>query len=266
MRRSRTRWHSPCGAERVCLILIAWHHVPDYPLVVAANRDERVDRPAAPAAPWPEHPALLAGRDLDAGGTWLGVTASGRFATVANVRHPGAAPGPRSRGELPKDFLRSASVPADYCRALTIRSDEYGPYTLLAADGDALWAHSNAVTMPGALAPGLYALGNAGLDAPGARVEHARGRFAALLNAGAPSLAALLDLLSDPAEAPAAQAPYSALRLAAGDYGTRCSTALLRSVDGALHFAERTHLPHPAQTVCYTTQGEGSWRASGVPD
>ena len=84
----------------MCLIVVGWRVHPDYPLVVAANRDEFYRRPTAFAGFWADAPDILGGRDLEAGGTWLGITRAGRFAAVTNVREPGAAPGRHSRGQF----------------------------------------------------------------------------------------------------------------------------------------------------------------------
>ena len=92
----------------MCLIAVAWQQHPDFPLVVAANRDEFFARPAAPAIWWPDEPDILAGRDLSAGGTWLGVSRSGRFAALTNYRDPANnRADARTRGELVLDTLRS---------------------------------------------------------------------------------------------------------------------------------------------------------------
>ena len=113
--------------------------------MVAANRDEFHARPTAPAAFWPEHPGLLAGRDLEQGGTWMGVTREGRFAAVTNYRDPGAAiPAPRSRGELPLGATsQAAKTPAAYLADLAKRGGEYAGFNLLVGDRGSLWYFAN---------------------------------------------------------------------------------------------------------------------------
>lgn len=250
----------------MCLIVLAWRCVPGHPLIVGANRDERIARPAASAAPWPEHPALLAGRDLDAGGTWLGITTGARFAAVTNFHAQAARTPVRSRGSLPMGFLTGTGTPQAYLDALAGRAQDYGPFTLLVGDAHALWSYSNQDGPPQPLAPGVHVLGNAALDALSERDGHARARFVALLAKDNPDPDALLALLSDPAEAPGARGPWSALRLARGGYGTRCSTVVLRREDGAVRFAERTHLPGPGGEVRYHLDPqETRWTASGGP-
>src|SRR5690606_2782678 len=101
------RDHPPAiQGPAMCLILFAWRPGHTVPLVVAANRDEFYARPALPLAEWADAPGLLAGRDLEAGGTWLGLTRGGRFAALTNIRAPGKPLGRLSRGELPSQFLQ----------------------------------------------------------------------------------------------------------------------------------------------------------------
>ena len=99
----------------MCLILFANRTHPEYPLVIAANRDEAYARPTAPAAFWEDDPRICGGRDLEQGGTWLGVTRTGAFAAVTNFRSSiGAKNNTRSRGELVANYLRGRAGPADY--------------------------------------------------------------------------------------------------------------------------------------------------------
>ena len=125
----------------MCLIAFAIHAHPRYPLIVAANRDEFYHRPTAPLAFWPDHPEILAGRDLEQSGTWLGVTPTGRMAAITNFREPAAmdkrAP---SRGLLVSDLLISDRSPADYLRAVrdSWSMDTYGLRTRTSWSSDHL--------------------------------------------------------------------------------------------------------------------------------
>ncbi|HUG77836.1 MAG TPA: NRDE family protein, partial [Burkholderiales bacterium] len=144
----------------MCLILLAWQALPDYALAVAANRDEYHARAAAPAGFWHDSPGLLAGRDLEAKGTWMGVSRGGRFAAVTNyrgAREPSAA---ESRGALVSRFLAGSEAPAAYVASVARRASSYSGFNLLAADGEDLWWMSNRDGAPRRLAPGLYGLGN----------------------------------------------------------------------------------------------------------
>ena len=166
----------------MCLLIFAHQLSADYPLMVAANRDEFYARPTAPAAFWPEYPGLLAGRDLEQGGTWMGVTREGRFAAVTNYRDPDVAmPAPRSRGELPLDYLAGSTTPASYLAELAKRGGEYAGFNLLVGDRDSLWYFANSGGQaPRALSPGLYGLSNARLDTPWPKVERGKAMLLSL--------------------------------------------------------------------------------------
>jgi uncharacterized protein with NRDE domain len=192
----------------MCLILVAWKAPEANPLVVAANRDEFHSRPAAPAAFWDDKPAILAGRDLEARGTWMGVSRNGRFAAVTNYRGAREPRAAHSRGALVTRFLESSQSAADYAGELVSRFSLYSGFNLLVADGEALWWLSNRGGEPRSLEPGIYGLGNALLDSPD--VEPRKLRFAQALESGA----AVEPLFSVLAEA----------RIIDPVYGTRCST------------------------------------------
>jgi uncharacterized protein with NRDE domain len=207
----------------MCLILLAWRAHPELALAVAANRDEFHGRPAAAAAFWPDRPAILAGRDLEAKGTWMGVARSGRFAAVTNyrgAREPSAA---ESRGALVTKFLEISGTPREYMKGLV--PEKYSGFNLLACDGEELWWMSNRDGAPRRLEPGTYGLGNLLLDSP--EVEPDKARFRAVLDI-APGVEPLFGTL-EPA------------RIVNPQYGTRCSTVFLRSVDGNIRYAERTY-------------------------
>lgn len=197
----------------MCLILVGWRMHEAYPLVVAANRDEFHDRPAARAAFWDDKPDVLAGRDLQARGTWMGVSRDGRFAAVTNYRggtEPGAA---ESRGALVMRYLEGAGIPQ-----LAERGAAYSGFNLVASDGTELWWLSNRDGGPRRLEPGWYGLGNLLLDSPD--VEAHKERFRASPASIEPLFAVL---------APA--------RIVDARYGTRCSSVLLQGVE--TRFAER---------------------------
>ena len=124
----------------MCLILVAWQLHPEYPLVIAANRDEFFARPTAPAGFWMDAPQVLAGRDLDAGGTWMGVTRGGRFAALTNFRDPAQnRSGAPSRGKLVADFLTSDAPAQTYLADVAPHGNRCNGYNLLVGDGASLW-------------------------------------------------------------------------------------------------------------------------------
>src|SRR3954468_2201276 len=115
----------------MCLILFAQGVHPDYPLVLAANRDESYARPTASAAFWTDYPRIYGGRDLQQGGTWLGITREGRFAAVTNYRGGAGADFMRSRGELVLNYLRGKEGPAEYLDRINLAADLYNGFNLL---------------------------------------------------------------------------------------------------------------------------------------
>ena len=231
----------------MCLLILAWRDPPGSQLLLLGNRDESHARPSAAAGWWGDAPDLLGGRDLEAGGSWLGVTRSGRFAVVTNVREadPPTLLRARSRGELVSDFLRGRASPADYVAGLGVAS--FAGYNLICGDRDSLWYASNRA-VERELPPGVYALSNATLDSPWPKVERLRARFAAARAAGD---AALFELLTDRTPAADGALPDTGLgiererRLSAPfvvspSYGTRASYLLSIDPDGRGRFVERS--------------------------
>ena len=235
----------------MCLIVVGWQVDERYSLIVAANRDEYHARASAPAARWSEAPEVIGGRDLEAGGTWMAASTSGRFAAVTNVREPGMAPGARSRGELPRDFLLGELSAAEF--AATIDYPAYAGFNLLLSDGEALLYCSNRSEQPQTLPPGIYGLSNHRLDTPWPKLELARRRFAAALPT-LPDAEPFFDLLADRTIAEDAILPktgvalewerlLSAVFVVSENYGTRASSLLLMRSDGKLSLQERSFGP-----------------------
>ena len=240
----------------MCLILFAHRAHADYPLVVAANRDEMYERPTAAAGFWDDAPELLAGRDLREGGTWMGITRGGRFAAVTNYREmPLVRDGKRSRGHLVAGFLRGAASPGEYVRALAVEGDAYNGFNLLAGDGSSLAYVSNRGGGPSLLAAGIYGLSNALLDDPWPKVVRGKAAVAGALAGPADALEpALFAALADRGIAPDGVLPdtgvglereraLSASFIATPEYGTRCSTVLIVRRDGTATFTERRVVP-----------------------
>lgn len=235
----------------MCLIAFAWQSDPRWKLVVAANRDEWRERPAEPAAWWPDHPRLLAGRDLQAGGTWLGVTAEGRFAALTNFRDPSdKRPGAPSRGELVTRYLLGHEKPEAFLAGLAQRAKAYAGFNLLAGDGETLFVLCSREPEPRAIEPGVHALSNHRLDEPWPKVRRAREAMAQAL-ADADPEARLFGLLGDAAPAADGELPDTGVGLAwerrlspplilGPDYGTRASTVVRIGWDGTVRFEERT--------------------------
>lgn len=206
----------------MCLILMAWRVHASHPLIVAANRDEFHARPAAPLAFWEDAPAILAGRDLEARGTWMGVSRGGRFCAVTNYRGAKEPRAEESRGALVSRFLSNGHAAADYLASVRGKAQSYSGFNLLACDGEELWWMSNRGGEPRRLDAGIYALGNTLLDAP--EVDEPKARFAGVASA-APAMEPLFGVLA-------------ASRIVNSAYGTRCATVLLRGPE-SLRYAER---------------------------
>lgn len=264
----------------MCLILLAWQSHPDYPLVFAGNRDERYERESAPAAFWKDNPDVFGGRDLEAGGTWLGIRLNGRFAAITNYRDgPARSPAPRSRGELTVNFLRGTDSPAAYMNRLAA-SDGclYAGYTLLAGDLERLYGLSNRGNGVEALSPGVHGLSNHLLNTPWPKIVRGKQRVSALLGAGEPELiSGLFEALADRSVAPGTQLPDTGVGAArerelspafipGEHYGTRASTVLLIGRDGSVTFVERRFGPRGAplgqteKRFALATETTGGWR------
>jgi len=251
----------------VCLLVIAWRSHARFPLIVAANRDEFHDRPAAPLERWPAPRHLLGGRDLRAGGAWLALDRSRRFGVVTNYRDlQRPAPGAPSRGELIPQFLEEDSGASEFLAELEPRASRYSGFNLLLADAGELWYASNR-SRPFArpLPPGLYGLSNHLLDTPWPKLARVRKAFESWLATLAPrgkasssDVDVLLGMLADRSPAGAGEPlPESGLpseweRVLSApfvlhpEYGTRSSTVVLLDRDGALLVRERRFEPSGA--------------------
>jgi uncharacterized protein with NRDE domain len=238
----------------MCLLMLAWQTHPSYRLVVAANRDEFHERPAAPLAPWPPAGEPLAGRDLRAGGAWLALDRARRFGVVTNFRElQRARAGAPSRGNLIPQFLAGTHRAGEFFAALEPQARGYSGFNLLLADDDSLWYGSNrAAPFARALNAGVYGLSNELLDTPWPKLLRVRRGFEAWLGQpAAQSTASVFDLLLDRTQSadeaglresglPRELArPLSAPFVVHPLYGTRCSTVLLLYNDGGVYIAER---------------------------
>ena len=236
----------------MCLVLFGWNVHPDFPLVMAANRDEFHARPTAAAGFWDDRPGILGGRDLEGMGTWLGVTRSGRFAAVTNYRDTSPAPaGAASRGLLARRFLEGGEPPAKFAADVGADGHAYRGFNFLAGDRGDLWWVSNRGGDARALAPGVYGLSNHLLDTPWPKVTEGKRRLQNVLEL-APAVEPLLELLADTTTAddvalrdtgvgPERERLLSATRIVSPAYGTRSSSALVIGTDGRVRFAERAY-------------------------
>ncbi len=240
----------------MCLVVFALDAHPRHRLVLAGNRDEAFARPAAPLAEWADAPDVVAGRDLEAGGTWLGATHDGRWAVLTNVRDPRRPrPHVRSRGALAADFLRGDADARRYAERVSGERGLYDGFNLVVGDRRSVAVVSTQTDGVTALGPGVYGLSNDRLDTPWPKLVRARRRLRAALSEGPADRADLFDLLDDRQLAPDAELPdtgvglemervLSPVRILADGYGTRVSTVLTLGRGGG-------------------TISEQTWRADG---
>ena len=240
----------------MCLILFAWNTNPKQHLVVAANRDEFFERPSAPAGFWPEYPGLLAGKDLKAGGTWLGITAAGRFTAITNYRDLSniKADAP-SRGELTLDYLTSSASPGQYLESIAKVADQYNGFNLLVGDLNELFYFSNIEGQIKKLEPGLYGLSNHLLDTDWPKVDRGKQLLNQVVKSDQVSPSDMLAILANDELSPDDMLPntgipldwekaLSAININREDYGTVSSTVLVASLT-SFYFLERSyHKPY----------------------
>ena len=223
----------------MCLIIVGLGVAPRYPLIVAANRDERHARPALAARWWPDAPHVLGGRDLEAGGTWLAVDRRARFAAVTNIREAARRPALRSRGSLVVEYLAGATSAEQHAERAVDDGPDLGPFNLLLYDGRELWFASNRA--PAArLDLGLHAFSNAPAGVEWPKTASARAGALRLL-AHAEPIESLFTLLAERDDSGSAEQRYRRTHFVVGEvYGTRCSTVLVLDAAGRATFAERS--------------------------
>ena len=248
----------------MCLIVFAWRPGHPLPLLVAANRDEFHARPSRPLGEWSDHPGVFAGRDLEAGGTWMGHTRSGRFAALTNIRDPSRPQGLRSRGHLVAEFLTGQASPQTYLGGLAGELHGYSGFNLLVGDGASLWFLNAREGQPRAVEPGVHGISNASLDTPWPKLCRARDALAGQLDAPRPE--ALFELLADRWQPGEGQLPDTGVGLAterllssvfitSPSYGTCASTLLLVRSTGRWQMIERSFGPLGARLGEVTLSG-----------
>lgn len=252
----------------MCLLVFGYDAHSEYALVFAGNRDEFYDRPTAPAGAWPEASHVLGGRDLKAGGTWMGVTRAGHWGVVTNVREPGRyRDDARSRGALVDTYLREEPTPRAYLEQVEAEADAYNGFNLLLGTPTELYYYSNRASGIRPVAPGIHGLSNDRLDTPWPKVARAKHKYQACLQQCDLSDEALLTLLNDRRRAPDAALPdtglgrerermLSPIFIEGERYGTRASTVLRIARDGRISFTERTFEEgRPTETRRFAFEG-----------
>ena len=246
----------------MCLIIIAHRATSRLPLVLAANRDEFFSRSTQQASFWNLQPGeseerqIIAGKDLVAGGTWLGITRNGRFAAVTNIRDP-SQPEQKlhSRGALTLNFLKSTVSAEAYCESLTKQFDQYAGFNLLIGDGTELYYANNLEDLVWDLKPGIYGLSNGLLDSPWPKVEIGKQRLKDLLETRQEfGTDELIEMMADRSQASDESLPDTGVSMdlerilssafilnSERLYGTLCSTAIIADAQGAIQFCEQNY-------------------------
>lgn len=236
----------------MCLIFLSLRQHPTYKLVVAANRDEFYARQTAPAAFWQTHPNVLAGRDLEAGGTWMGITKQGRISLITNYRDPqNIDPAAPSRGKLVSDFLTGQQAPHTYLNNIATSGIRYNGFNLIVGDLQSLWYYSNYRDGVDQITPGLHGLSNHLLETPWPKVVRGKEKLATILQQSTITPDELFTVLYNETIAADNLLPstgvslelerrLSSMFIKSPNYGTRCSTVVLIDKNNQVTFAERT--------------------------
>ncbi|WP_138431476.1 NRDE family protein [Fodinibius saliphilus] len=239
----------------MCLIVFSYKQHPKYDLVFAANRDEEYTRATRAACFWDEHPQILAGKDLKAGGTWMGINTKGEFSALTNFRDPTIQKqDPPSRGQLVLNFLKNDQAPIEYLRKIDSKANQFMGFNLLTGTPDCLGYYSNQQNEIQLLDAGIYGLSNHLLETSWPKVDRAKEGVTHLIKNGSISEDSLFNILANDQEAPSAQLPdtgiplevekkVSPIFIKSDNYGTRCSTVLLVDKNGNVTFHERRFVP-----------------------
>lgn len=236
----------------MCLILFAYQQVPGIRLIALANRDEFYARPTESAHTWPDRNDIIAGKDLQSGGTWLGVTPNGRMAAVTNYRDGlPTEPNTASRGELPIEFLASNLTAQAYIAQLRTKRSDYGGFNLLLLDQTGLWHYCSVTDESSSVKPGVHGLSNHSLNTPWPKVVQGTWDLAQMVD-GDVNADRLLELMYDAQYPEDSDLPdtgvgldwertLSPLFIQSPDYGTRSTTLVMVHESGRIEFAEVTH-------------------------
>jgi uncharacterized protein with NRDE domain len=249
----------------MCLILLAYQSHPRYPLILAANRDEFYHRPTAAADFWETKPPVLAGKDLKSGGTWLGISRTGRIAALSNYRDPSTVrDNTPSRGGLVTDFLLGNMPPDEYLKLLQQHSHDYNGFNIIFGDRHNLFYYSNKGEVPSLLQPGIHGLSNHLLDTPWPKVVQGKKALEKVLSHGQePNVEEIFSLLADRLMPDDSLLPKTGVALeterllaplfiSGPDYGTRSSAILLIDKDAEVTFCERIHNGTPGRGATRT--------------
>jgi len=237
----------------MCLIFLSFQNHPTYKLIIAGNRDEFYGRKTASANFWEDHPTILAGRDLEAGGTWMGVTKNGHVSMLTNFRDPrNINPVAPSRGHLVSDYLKETEQPEAYLRALESKGNTYNGFNLIVGNAEQLWYYSNYKSGAEKLSAGFYGISNHLLETPWPKVIRGKKKLEPALRNPRINADEIFEILYDDQRAADSQLPDTGLPLEREQalssmfiktvgYGSRCSTVVLIDKDNQVEFSERVY-------------------------
>ena len=238
--------------KKLCIIAVSFKTHAEFPLIIAANRDEFYVRKTEAAHIWQDAPHILAGRDAEQGGTWLGVSKTGRFVAITNFRNPSLRErSTYSRGQIATDFLNSDGSANDFAQDLQQKRDLYGPFNVLLFDGEQLLHYNNITDIITKLQPGIHGLSNATVNTPWPKVELLKSKLTHVLSNPSFSDDDLFAVLTNRTKAPDEALPSTGVPLELernlspifihfAGYGTRCST-VIRLTNTEWQFTERTY-------------------------
>lgn len=236
----------------MCLIVFSYQHHNKYPFILAGNRDEFYERPAIQAHFWDTNPRMLAGKDLKAGGTWLGVSEKGEIGAITNHRNLyNPTEGERTRGEIIPDFLTGHKPMKEKLNAINKMKHKYSGFNLLAGSVLQLYYLNNIKGDFRSVKPGIHGISNALLDSSWPKVEKARNEFEQITFSETIDKEAIFQLLESSDPFPEESLPDTGLShemekevspifIETEGYGTRCSSLLMIDYDGTINFTEKT--------------------------
>lgn len=242
----------------MCILFIAVNQHPSFPLIIAANRDEFHQRPTRSSRYWDAHEDVLAGKDEQAGGTWMGVTKAGKIAALTNIRAPGRElDAPITRGNLVLDWLvnKNGISAQDYRKHIGSERARYNGYNLLFGELDNLYVYNNFEDSFVHLEDGVFGLSNANLDSPWPKIMKGRDALAATCKQkGDLNVEGLFDILADNVKAEDQHLPQtgvpiewerklSSIFIKSPEYGTRSSTLLTLDTENKIDWQERVFDP-----------------------
>tara|TARA_R110000868_G_scaffold259361_5_gene517252 strand:+ start:493 stop:1266 length:774 start_codon:yes stop_codon:yes gene_type:complete len=247
----------------MCLITFAFKAHPTYKLILAANRDEFYARPTQKAQFWVDekHPEILAGKDLEANGTWMGVNKSGKWGALTNYRDPSwVRESPPSRGELVLDFLKNKKLPENHLHQVKENGSTYNGFNLLLGNSERLFHFSNINNSITEINPGIHGVSNALINTSWPKLNQAKEDLAKVIADPNFKNEELFQLLKNEHKPPEDQLPntgipvewekaISSVFIKTENYGTRCSTLLLIDNNNEATFIERRYDPKTSKII-----------------